>query len=160
VGLAFPRLGGLALIAGDCEARHGRCLAPQSVPGVLDLEDPERSAGATVGSEERSRLEWVAIYTAPGVNPAYLSLEVSLIGTGGIPFTASPQETGPGRAILGGTFTTRLRIEALTTDPSRAVEISALDYTSSGGPPVTERSMAENWPLSPTCRKIMYRSRK
>lgn len=84
---------------------------------------------------------WLGIYTEPLKNPAYLSLEVSLIGTGGIPF-AVPQETGPGRAIPGGNFTTRLRIEALTTDPSHAVEISALDYTSSGGTPVVERSMA------------------
>jgi hypothetical protein len=83
----------------------------------------------------------VAIYTEPNKNPAYLSLELSLIGTGGVPF-AAPQESGPGRAIAGATFTTRLRIEALATDPRRAVEISALDYTSTGGTPVIERSMA------------------
>ncbi|MDQ2950008.1 MAG: hypothetical protein M3Y27_29405, partial [Acidobacteriota bacterium] len=70
---------------------------------------------------------WVAIYTQPGTNPAYLSIEKSIVGTSGIPFTGIFQETGPGKVVPGATGTTRLRIEAVVTDPSRSVNVFALD---------------------------------
>lgn len=81
---------------------------------------------------------WVAIFSK---NPAYLSIETSLIGTGGIPFSGVDQETGPGKVVPGATGTTRIKIEVLTTDPSRAVEVYAIDYTNSAAEPI-QRSLA------------------
>ena len=84
---------------------------------------------------------WVAIYTEPGKDPAYLSIEKSIVGTSGIPFTGIFQETGPGKVVPGATGTTRLRIEAVVTDPSRSVNVFALDLTGGPADPV-ERSLS------------------
>ena len=73
----------------------------------------------------------VGIYTAPGVDPAYISIEGSLIGTQGplvdrdpaTPGVTFPQETQD-----------RLKIEGVTTDPSRAVELYAIDVDAAGAP--------------------------
>lgn len=66
----------------------------------------------------------VGIYTEPGKNPAYIRIEGALIGTQGpriprdpaIPNVTFPQETQD-----------RLKIEGATTDPSRSVELYAID---------------------------------
>ena len=81
---------------------------------------------------------WLSIFAK---DPAYLSIETSLIGTGGIPFSGVDQETGPGKVIPGATGTTRIKVEVLTTDPSRAVEVYALDYTNNSVDPL-RRSLA------------------
>ena len=72
----------------------------------------------------------VGIYTAPGIDPAYISIEGSLIGTQGplierdpaIPGVTFPQETQD-----------RLKIEGVSTDPSRAVELYAIDVNPISG---------------------------
>ena len=72
----------------------------------------------------------VGIYTAPGVDPAYISIEGSLIGTQGPlvprdpadPATTFPQETQD-----------RLKIEGITTDPSRSIELYAIDVDPATG---------------------------
>ncbi len=71
----------------------------------------------------------VGIYTARGVDPAYLSIEGSLIGTQGpliprdpaVPGVTFPQETQD-----------RLKIEGVTTDPSRSIELYAIDVDTAG----------------------------
>ncbi len=71
----------------------------------------------------------VGIYTAPGVDPAYVFIEGSLIGTQGPliprdpadPTVTFPQETQD-----------RLKIEGVTTDPSRSIELYAIDVDSAG----------------------------
>ncbi len=70
----------------------------------------------------------LGIYTSPGENPAYIAIEESHWGSGGIPFDNLPQETGPGKPAVPGTnLVTRFFIVGATTDPSRNVEIIALD---------------------------------
>jgi hypothetical protein len=72
----------------------------------------------------------VGIYTAPGVDPAYVLIEGSLIGTQGplvprdpaVPGVTFPQETQD-----------RLKIEGVTTDPSRAIELYAIDVDAVAG---------------------------
>lgn len=58
----------------------------------------------------------VAVYTWPGTNPAYVSTEVTIIGTGGLTVL------GAGEAVV------RTRFEGMTTDPSRNVHLYAIDY--------------------------------
>jgi hypothetical protein len=69
----------------------------------------------------------LGIYTSPGEDPAYVAIEESLWGTGGIPFDNLPQETGPREPVPGQNLVTRFRIVGFTTDPSRDVEIIAVD---------------------------------
>ena len=76
----------------------------------------------------------LGIYTSPGENPAYVAIEESHWGTGGIPFDNLPQETGPGKtAVPGQNLVTRFFIVGFTTDPSRNVEVIALDVDSVTG---------------------------
>lgn len=76
----------------------------------------------------------LGVYTSPGENPAYVAIEESHWGTGGIPFDNLPQETGPGKtAVPGQNLVTRFFIVGFTTDPSRNIEIVALDVDSVTG---------------------------
>ncbi len=62
----------------------------------------------------------VAIYTFPGTNPAYTTIEVSLIGTGGL-------------TVLGaGEASIRTRFEGFTTDPSRIIHLYGMDFDATG----------------------------
>jgi hypothetical protein len=58
----------------------------------------------------------IGVFTAPGVQPAYTFVEVILLGTGGSPVNNLVQEA-----------TTRIFIVGFTTDPSRLVDINAVD---------------------------------
>jgi hypothetical protein len=61
------------------------------------------------------------IYTWPGTNPAYVSTEVTIIGTGGL-------------TIVGATEATiRTRFEGMTTDPSRNVHLYGIDIDPATG---------------------------
>lgn len=63
----------------------------------------------------------VAIYTWPGTNPAYATINVSLIGTGGL-------------TVLGANEAAiRTRFEGFTTDPSRYVHLYGIDLNPSTG---------------------------
>jgi hypothetical protein len=57
----------------------------------------------------------IAIFTAPGTNPAYISTEVTIIGTGGLTVL------GAGEAAI------RTRFEGMSTDPSRIVHLYGID---------------------------------
>lgn len=76
----------------------------------------------------------VGIYTWPGTNPAYMAIDVLLQGTGGVPNPNIPQEA-----------TSRVRVEGFSTDPSRPIDILALDQDCNGT--LTDRLSAP-WSLS------------
>lgn len=63
----------------------------------------------------------LGIYTSPGTDPAYVTVEGSLLGVGGVT-TAGIAEAS-----------TRTVIEGFTTDPSRSVQLFAVDYDRCSG---------------------------
>jgi hypothetical protein len=70
----------------------------------------------------------IAIYTWPGTNPAYVSTEVTLIGTGGLTVL------GAGEAAI------RTRFEGMTTDPSRNIHLYGIDLD-----PLTGGTTDRDW---------------
>jgi hypothetical protein len=70
----------------------------------------------------------VAVFTWPGTNPAYISVEVSLIGTGGLTVL------GAGEAAI------RTRFEGMSTDPSRNVHLYGIDLD-----PLTGATTDRDW---------------
>jgi K319L-like, PKD domain len=70
----------------------------------------------------------LGIYTAQGVDPAYVSVDVSLIGTGGLTIF------GAGEAAV------RTRFEGMTTDESRLVRLYGIDIN-----PVTGATSDREW---------------
>ncbi len=70
----------------------------------------------------------VAIYTWPGSNPAYVMIEVSLIGTGGLTVI------GAGEAAI------RTRFEGMTTDPTRNIHLYGVDLD-----PATGNTTDRDW---------------
>ncbi|NGZ11303.1 MAG: hypothetical protein CV088_18330 [Nitrospira sp. LK70] len=65
---------------------------------------------------------WLGIFTAPGTDPAYVNQEVSLMGASGPRF---PQ--------IDSEVQNRLKVEGFTTDPSRNVDVYAVDVDPTGG---------------------------
>src|SRR3954447_16981684 len=61
------------------------------------------------------------IWTAPGVNPAYIMVEVALMGTGGL------SVLGAGEAVI------RTRFEGMTTDQTRKVHLYGVDFAPGTG---------------------------
>ncbi|TMB33878.1 MAG: hypothetical protein E6J61_04675 [Deltaproteobacteria bacterium] len=58
----------------------------------------------------------VGIWTAPGTNPAYIMVDVALMGTGGL------SVLGVGEAVI------RTRFEGMTSDQTRTVHLSGVDF--------------------------------
>ncbi|MCX6549042.1 MAG: hypothetical protein NTW40_13530 [Acidobacteria bacterium] len=58
----------------------------------------------------------LGIFTAPGTNPAYVAIDVILLGVGGAPINGIPQEA-----------TIRTRFEGFSTDASRVVDLFGID---------------------------------
>jgi len=72
----------------------------------------------------------VGIYTAPGTNPAYVRIDVSLIGTGGL-------------SVLGvGEAVARTRFEGFSTDQTRNIHLYGLDLNSVTGA-ITDRDWGQ-----------------
>lgn len=69
----------------------------------------------------------LGVYTSPGVDPAYVFIEEAILGAGGTAFPGIDQETGPGKVVPGQTLVTRFKIVGFTTDPSRTVDVFAMD---------------------------------
>lgn len=63
----------------------------------------------------------LGIYTRPGVDPSYVSVNVSLIGTGGLTVF------GAGEAAI------RTRFEGMTTDETRLIRVYGIDINSQTG---------------------------
>ena len=59
----------------------------------------------------------LAIYTQPGSNPAYVAIDTSLLGNGGVIEPANLEAT------------VRTRFEGFTTDPTRDIQLFAVDYS-------------------------------
>lgn len=68
-----------------------------------------------------SIIDNTAIYTAPNTDPAYIEIEVTLVGTGGL------NVVGVGEAAI------RTRFEGMSTDPTRAVHLYAIDLDPATG---------------------------
>lgn len=96
----------------------------------MDDRGPFISATEVVGN--------VSAYTAPGVDPAYVVVEVTLMGTAATPDPLFPQEAG-----------VRTRVEGTTTDPTRSVDVSAIDYDCNGNLTFREPSWVANFPVEP-----------
>lgn len=79
----------------------------------------------------------VGIFTMPGTQPVYTTIEVVLAGTGGIPVANLPQEA-----------TTRLKVEGFATDPTMLVDIFAMDLNPYTGA-VTDRLLGTADPANP-----------
>ncbi len=80
----------------------------------------------------------VGSYTAPGVDPAYVVVETTIMGTAGMPDPRFPQEAG-----------VRTRVEGFSTDPQRTIDVSAIDYDCNGNLTFREPSWVANWPVEP-----------
>lgn len=90
----------------------------------------------------------ISIYTAPGVDPAYTFIEVALVGTAATPDPAFPQEAG-----------VRTRVEGMTSDPERPVDVSAIDIDCNGNLTFREPSWVASFPVEPGPPNIGKRGR-
>lgn len=87
-----------------------------SIIGTLEMDEqgvPFMSATEVVAN--------VGAFTFPFVDPAYVVVEVMLMGTGGVPDPAFPQEAAR-----------RTRVEGMMTDPLRNIDVSAIDIDCNG----------------------------
>jgi hypothetical protein len=75
---------------------------------------------------------WVGIYTAPGAPIAYVNQEVSLMGTGARTTDIVPDPLVPGGTIAQEVAPRTIKVEGITTDPSRAISVFALNMDSTG----------------------------
>ncbi len=94
--------------------------------GILVKDPTPTDPNATYISASALEAD-LGIYTDKGKNPAYVFIEEALEGTGGTAFPGLDQETGPGKVVPGQNLVTRFRIVGFTTDPSRNVDVFALD---------------------------------
>jgi hypothetical protein len=90
----------------------------------------------------------VSIYTSPGVDPAYVFIEVALMGTAATPDPNFPQEAG-----------VRTRVEGMTSDPTRPIDVSAIDYDCNGNLTFREPSWVASFPVEPGPPNIGKRGR-
>jgi hypothetical protein len=94
--------------------------------GILVTDSGTPTAGpwpgiATTYISAYSIVNNTAIYTTAGVDPAYVEIEVTLVGTGGL-------------NVLGvGEAAARTRFEGMSTDPSRQVHLYAIDLDPASG---------------------------
>jgi hypothetical protein len=94
--------------------------------GILVKDPTTTDPNATYVSASALEAD-LGVYTEKGKDPAYVFIEEALEGTGGTAFPGLDQETGPGKVLPGQTLVTRFRIVGFTTDPSRNVNVFALD---------------------------------
>jgi hypothetical protein len=94
--------------------------------GILVADRSDPTSGPWPGTANTyiaaySIVDNTAIFTAAGTDPAYVEIEVTLMGTGGL--TAA----GVGEAAA------RTRFEGMSTDPSRLVHLYAIDLDPATG---------------------------
>jgi hypothetical protein len=80
----------------------------------------------------------LGIFTWPGTDPAYVAIDVLLQGTGGVGNPVFPQEAG-----------VRTRVEGFSTDPSRNVDIYAIDIDCNGVQTPRIPFWASGFPVDP-----------
>ncbi|MBD9361748.1 hypothetical protein [Methylomonas fluvii] len=120
----------------DAPACGSACNANKMVPlavddyvtytGILVKEPTASDPNASYISASALEAD-LGIFTEKGKNPAYVFIEEALLGSGGSAFPGLDQETGPGKVVPGQNLVTRFRIVGFTTDPSRNVDVFALD---------------------------------
>ena len=76
---------------------------------------------ATTHIEAHTIVASLGIYTQPGIDPAYVSVDVSLIGTGGLTIF------GAGEAAV------RTKFEGMTTDETRMISLYGIDINPTPG---------------------------
>lgn len=122
-----PAAGAIAVPNGDPTQQ-----APFQVGDYIDYSGTLQQDAAGLYVSAHQIVANVGIYTSPGANPAYLAMEVTLLGVGGTPITfplAVPQEA-----------TGRIKARGFFTDPTRTVDLFALDVDPCTGSE-TERSL-------------------
>jgi hypothetical protein len=130
-------------------------MAPFEVGDFVDYNGILVADGAGTYIDAWGVIANVGLYTAPGTQPVYTAIDVMILGTGGAPNPALPQEA----AI-------RTRMEGFTTDPTSFVDLFATDvdactgaqtlryYTTIGvdpGPPTG--TVAGRWRWRPSFEK-------
>lgn len=112
------------------------------VIGTMEVDDqgPYVTATEVVGN--------VGAFTTPGVDPAYIVVEVTIMGSASTPDPAFPQEAG-----------VRTRVEGMTTDPDRTVDVSAIDMDCNGNLTFREPAWVANFPVEPGPPNIGKRGR-
>src|SRR4051812_45063054 len=108
---------------------RGTCADPRK-QAPFEIGDYVTFAGNLVGDGGANGGQYISahtvvaslgIYTQPGIDPAYVSVDVSLIGTGGLTIF------GAGEAAV------RTRFEGMTTDETRLVRLYGVDVNPSTG---------------------------
>lgn len=97
-----------------------RIMAPFEVGDYVNYAGTMMSDGLGTFVSAHTVTSNVAIYTFPGTNPAYVAVEVTIIGTGGLTVL------GAGEAAI------RTKFEGMTTDPSRNIHLYGIDFDASG----------------------------
>ena len=121
-GLPPSPAGGIPIPA--CPACDANRQAPLRIGDHVDFTGIAARDATGIYVQAFAVLADVGIYTAPNTKPAYVMIEGSLVGTMG------PQIPRPGAAagvFLPQETQDRFKIEGMTTDPSRAVGIYAVD---------------------------------
>jgi hypothetical protein len=94
--------------------------------GILVTDSATPTAGPWPGAASTyisaySIVNNTAIYTTPNTDPAYVQIEVTLMGTGGL------------GAVGAGELGTRTVFEGMSTDPSRPIHLYAIDLDPATG---------------------------
>jgi hypothetical protein len=106
----------------------------------MDANGPFMTATEVVGN--------LSIYTKPLTDPAYTFIEVALMGTAATPDPLFPQEAG-----------VRTRVEGMTSDPERPIDVSAIDIDCNGNLTFREPSWVSSFPVEPGPPNIGKRGR-
>lgn len=114
-----------ALPIPPCPACDARLQAPFVVGDYVTWSGTLAKDGAGIYISAHTLVANVGIFTAPGTTPAYVSLDETLIGALG-PLTPRNPPTS-GSPTLPQETQDRFRVEGFTTDPSRNVELYAID---------------------------------
>jgi hypothetical protein len=128
INMADPALGifpnpnfQVPMQVGDYVTFAGTLVTDRATPTTGPVPNAVTEPGVGTYVSAHTITSNVAVFTAPGTNPAYVSVEVSLIGTGGLTVI------GAGEAVI------RTRFEGMTTDPSRNVHIYGIDLNALTG---------------------------
>lgn len=103
-----------------------------TVIGTLELDASGQGFVSATDINDAS----VGVYTFPFTDPAYVTIEVLLMGTGGVPDPLFPQEDGR-----------RTIVEGFMTDPLRNVDISAIDIDCNGILSFRRPAWVANFPI-------------
>lgn len=116
-GATLDATKGMPFVVGDFVTFAGALV--QDLPGI-PTASPLASPDAAYISAH-TIIANIGAYTAPGSDPAYVAIDVTLLGTGGL-------------TIAGATeASTRTRFEGFSTDPSRNVHLFGIDVNCSTG---------------------------